>query len=268
MAALLCLLFLEASSQCACSGTISQGELVKYKDHYKNIFVKGGADKKHTQWIYLPKNYFLFLQDFLTKNPYTKGVWIYFLSQGKVLDPNQQSEKNQILVNIVSADVTSKPDFKSLINHHQTSPILKVDNIVHLSTRPNIASPSIIGPNEILGNDEYEILSNVVRYKEQYPSGIYSTRLFVCRAQIDQIVSVLTQGTTFGGVKLNFGSYGKVISCVGNIYKNQFTLLLVPVKDENSFANIDIYNAFLREKMGVSFTDIFNHGSLCPADCY
>jgi hypothetical protein len=268
--------FLSAKSQssCPCPGEIiEQSDFERYISNYRENFLNEPQGKNHTEWIYLPKNYFVFLDNFLKLTPSSDGVWIYFISHDRVIDINQQSGKNQLLINIVASE-NKKPKLEILKAYFNVSPILNSNNKIHLSTHRNF-DLSLFGPKNIFNFTQDQVLENSYRYKQAYSKPgealdkKYSERLHICREHIEQIKNSLEENKNWGGVKMYFGSYNKKIACTMNDDEKQFTLLLLPVKNQNSNGNFDIYNTFLKEKLRKKLTtsEIYNHGALCPQQC-
>lgn len=276
---ILCLLFCTTvkSQTCACdSQVISQEDFERYKANYRANFLTatGTVDKRHTEWIYLPRNYFIFLNNFLKLTPSSDGVWIYFISLHSNIDPLQQIDKDQILINFFASE-NKLPTFKKLNAFLNASSDLNTNNKIFLSTSSSTNTVSLIGPKRIFNFTEDQLLTNQYNYKlafkDQSTGNIekkYSERVHICRTHIRQIANALEANANWKGVKLYFGSYNAQITCVGNEDPKQLTLLLLPVEDRKSIGNFDKYNQFLvSKKITKDNADIYNHGSLCPQIC-
>ncbi len=274
---LLCVFFtISAKSQdtCTCNGEIiNDSDFKNYTDNYRTNFFKEKKGKNHTEWIFLPRNYFLFLNDFLKKTYNSDGVWVYFITLYKQIDFNQQLSKDQLLINIVASE-KGKPKFENLKAFYNISSIIKSNNKIHLSTHSAL-DVSLFGPKNIFDFTQDQVLENSYRYKIAYSDSDgtlqkkYSERLHICKAHIAQIADFLDNNPTWEGVKMYFGSYNKLIGCTGNEDPQQFTLLLLPVENRNKKGSFNLYNNFLVEKFKTKniITDIYNHGSLCPQIC-
>jgi len=251
-------------SQCPCPGNlISQQEYLTYTANYNSFFIQGASDKKHTKWIYIPKQYFEFLNNFLSSSINSDGIWIYFLSYGYILDPRQQTSADQLLFNIVASE-NKKPNFTTLKNYLGSSTTLDSYRL-ELSTR-RVSGTSTLGVNQIIKREKAYIVADTLRYKLTNPDVKYSERLFICKQQIQQVLQY-TNSMNFNGIKLYFASYNTLFSCVQNKDPKQFTLLLAPVKNKNSEPDFNAYNNFFLNKLHMQSAEIYNHGSLCPNDC-
>ena len=266
---------LTAKSQytCPCGGyLISDSDFQNYKANYKSNFSTNTGNNHHTEWIYLPKNYFLFFNDFFDKTPSADGLWVYFVSHGTVLDANQQVKKNQILLNIV-ASKKMNPSFADLRAYYKKSKILTAKDIIDLDTHKSGSTASKIGPKALFDFDEDGVKGNSYQYKISYSESDgtldkkYTERMHICRMQIEQIKMALDSDPSLKGVKLYFGSYNKKIECVNNEDDRQFTLLLLPVEGKEKDSKFSIYNNLLKEKLKIFDSQIYNHGSLCPNQC-
>jgi hypothetical protein len=265
-------LSVKSQPPCPCPNEIiTQENFNEYTANYHRNFLGLTNDKRHTEWIYLQKNYFIFLNHFLTLTPESDGIWIYFISHGKILDVGQQYHKDQLIINIAASE-KMLPKFEKLRAFLNVSSDLKKDNKIHLSTHKGI-DISFMGPKSIFDFSEVQMLENSFRYKLAFSKADgtldekYTERLYICRKQIEQIKLALDANTAWNGVKLYFGSYDKIITCTNNKVPEQFTLLLLPVENQNSAGNFDKYNNFLKEKLRLLNSDIYNHGALCPNQC-
>lgn len=118
-----------------------------------------------------------------------------------------------------------------------------------------------------MGKLSSKILENSFRYVESYSAPEYSLRMHLGRKHIDQLKAAIDgDPVKWQGVKFYFGVYGKIIDCTHMQDPNQFTLIAVPVKDQNGEGDIKAYNSFLKTNLKLT-SDIYNHGSLCPNIC-
>lgn len=253
-----------AQRECNCRGAITQEEFSKDTANFKKNFFEDQDDKKHTEWIYLPKNYFKLFHFFLNATEGADGLWVYFVSKETKIDLDQQSRDDQVLFNIV-ASINGKPEFDKLKAFANSSQILSTGNTIELSTRRR-QSASRITHEFILKRSKIDIKTDSFRYKEQNPLPKYSQRLFICKNQLDQIYNLIT-GLSLGGVKFYFASYNEIKDCVRNQVPEQLTLILAPVKNRNSGPDFNALKSFLIKKFGISAAEVYNHGSLCPNDC-
>jgi hypothetical protein len=234
--------------------------------NYENLFVKSYGKEKHTKWIYFPKNYFVFLDSFFKEHDYP-GVRFFFVSHGKKIDDDQQSRKDQILFMIEAGYESSYVNFGTLNSFHQKVNLFwdPKNNHVELNTRRNQGTPSRINPDHIILPD----INAIKTYKKENPKFMYTKSVYTCKAQIQQIKAFLDINTTYKGVKVYFASYNgkKPCSDIDWADAKQFTLILVPVIDQNSKASLKEYITYLKNLKEKFNTDYYNHGSLCPNSC-
>ena len=252
---------LAKAQDCPCRNVdMTQAEFSQDTLNYEKLFVKPFGGKKHTKWVYLPKNYFLFLDRFLDSTDYP-GVRFHFVSHNKKLDHNQQFRDDQIMLMIEAGYRRDYRKFDTLYSFHKKVDILWNPNYNHveLSTRHKNGS-SIIGPDHIILQDT----SVIDNYKKQNKTNKYTKSVYVCEQQINQIKTFLNSNTGYNGVKLYFGSYNEKIECLDQGDVRQFTLILVPVENKDSKANFAKYLEFLKDKF---LNEYYNHGSLCPNSC-
>ncbi len=259
-AILLTNVFFASAQYCSCPGEImTDAKFQSYISNYRSFFIQPGVEDKHTEWVFLSRKYFVLLDSFLKTTDY-KGLRFYFVSNDRILDPNQQSRSDQIMVTIAAGYSQTEVDYDTLYYFHLEKKILRDINHtqVNLSTRTAVGT-SFIGPDRILITEQTAI-DNYIR--ENKDDSSYSRWVYICEEQIKQVREFLDSKPGYEGVKLVFGSYNELITCVGNKGIKQFTLMLAPVPTVKAKASLKEYLKFLNK-----FDPSYNHGELCPIKC-
>ncbi|MBL7701451.1 MAG: hypothetical protein JNM14_04335 [Ferruginibacter sp.] len=254
-----------------CAGTpISNEEFERYKQNYKDVFIHGDPAKrnKHPEWIYLPKTYINFFSLYLKAVNNADGIWIFLVNNRLKIDNNQQKDLDQIMFNISGSENCS-PEYSRFNSCLAAATEIKTqENKIHISTRKNTTSKSIIDYTHIMGKTSEKILQNSFRYVETYKEEKYSLRMHLSREHISQLKTAIEgSGGAWNGIKLYFGVYGKIITCTRMKDPNQITLIALPVRNQNNDGNMDDYNSFLKNKAFIRVEDVYNHGALCPQVC-
>lgn len=255
-----------SAQDCPCPGMpIGKTEFDAYTGAYQTIF-RNVNPARHTQWIYLPRNYFIFLQNFLNSETSFKGISFRFVSHNFNIDPDQQSAKQQIMFIAVAARSATNVDSQALQTFNLSDSTLRDSRFtkVELSSRRTTAPPSRIGPSHII----FPNSKAIANYETEHTEPRYTKAVYICKQQIDQVNLYLQAHPKYEGVKLHFASYNKIIPCVNDSVKEQFTLILVPVPNSNAKSDIDKYVAYFKKLLKDKFLDEFyNHGELCPNSC-
>jgi hypothetical protein len=264
---------LRAQDLCCPDSRVRPEDLNQYISNYNNLFRGNTTSKKiFTQWVFLQRNYFLFIDSFFNHpdNQSYKGVKFLLTDQDNIPDRDQLEHKNQLFFQISAAFTPNSADY---------SAFQFFDNTVDLLWRPADSrvyiSPSSGGnpnPNTMITRfDLLRINTDAERrYLSKRPHPKYTKQIFVCKDVIKSIATDLKLDVTLGGVKCIFGSYNKPMpSCIGLEDIRQFTIIFAAVKDQN--VNVKLAEYYKRRiyvaNDGIKFIDNYNHGSLCPNVC-
>jgi hypothetical protein len=265
---------LKAQTSCCADLVVSPEDLDKYVINYDNNFRGNNVNNRKifTKWIFLHRNYILFIDSFLNEqqNQSYAGVKFFFVDNNTILDSDQQEHKNQLFIQISAAFSPRRSDENALLNFDR-----RVDFLWKPDNQKIYLSPSTgTSPNINTRINKYDILrinsDALSRHRSSRPANKYTKEVFICREIIHSIASELKTDINLGGVKCIFGSYNKLMQgCIGNVDSNQFTLIFAAVKDQNQTVKFLEYFAKMLKisETGQKFIDNYNHGSLCPNVC-
>jgi hypothetical protein len=257
----------QVTAQCGCPDpTVTDEDLERYiSNHGQNFRTTPINRKKFTKWIFLHRNYFLFFEAFFNSANYTnyKGLRFIMVDYNNLLDQNQQEHKNQILFQIAAVTGEEKIDTNALINFNSTVPYLQNPNNASIYISPsNNQNPNLntrLSAMNLIWLDR----DAIINYRNSNVADKYTKSVCISKDMITLIANELKQDVSQMGVKCIFSAYNRPMQqCISLKDNKQFTLVMVPVLDQNSTINLN--KLFINKKF---LNEGFNHGSLCPSDC-
>jgi hypothetical protein len=183
-----------------------------YKRRYTRLF-----NKKHTKWIYFPRNYFIFIDSFFKKETSFKGIRFHFGSYDKKIDPTQQARDKQITLLIAPADNNNEEEFEKFIAFNKTVDYLKNKDSNRVEMCPNGCKTSItskMGPEHFILLSKKEARSYIDNYKNKFydSSKKHSKSLYMDKENFSLLGDFFNSpsGKDFDGVRISFASYHNI----------------------------------------------------------
>jgi hypothetical protein len=238
-------------------------EVARYAKNYSTHFSR--LSKKHEKWIFIPRSYVDFMQAFFDMHDKEyDGFRIVFTSFNKIVDPDNQERKKQIMV--LFAPTKNKwpiyGAFKSFVDKYpKLSPNTKNPFLSF-----NTSGRSHLRPEYLLTASTQVSNEYVTNYKDYFSSRRKNhTESVYINLPTFQALRESLEISKLDGFRLRFASYNKKLDCTCQVTKKQFTLVLELVGSDGSSAytsdkaKVDQINKLL--------ADGLNHSELCPSSC-
>lgn len=232
-----------------------------YQNYYRDTQASEEAKNKHSVSVDFSKEAILeFYKRNFTDQPgkYT-GVTIFFVTYGVNIYPGQ-SDDNQIGLMLVPSLPNCKADF----NGYKI-----IQNSFDQSVNENAYTPyaNLVPPGRYSGFlAKYgSVFRPTTAAKKVYTQSVrFGVGIF--KAFNELFVNVATKDL-YKGIRVNLAVYDANLAC-GQNEPRQLTLLLSPVNTDGSSNYAGLMEYFNKKKNPEHALATYNHGELCPNNCY